>query len=268
MTQNDTRGFRVEGNTNLQPRARHWCFTLNNYTENELTQILRLFDVKKWTYIIGKEVGESGTPHLQGFITHKNPIAFNTLQKQMPRAHLEKAIANLDCNYAYCSKDGNFVTNIVQKKEVNVNYKKVITPRDWQIEIIDIIEKTPDARTIHWICDSVGNMGKTTLCDYIISEYKDVMYFTGGKASDICSQVLLQQEEGNEIKLCLFDFCRSNEGFISYNALEALKNGLINSPKYKGGFLRLAWNPTIIVFANFMPERKKLSEDRWRMIEL
>jgi len=257
-----------EGNTLLRSRARHWSFTLNNYSDLEYCTILSYLIAKKYTYCIGKEVGENGTPHLQGFISFKNPISFNTIKKLIPKAHIEKCIGNQTQNFDYCSKDGDFVTNIVCKKEVNVHMKDVIVPRDWQIEIIDIIEKTPNARTINWICDTKGNMGKTTLCDYIISTYKDVMYFTGGKASDITSQVLLDQQEGNEIKLCLFDFCRSTEGFISYNALEALKNGLINSPKYKGGSLRLAWNPTIIVFANFKPDKKKLSQDRWRIIDL
>lgn len=257
-----------EGNTSLRHRSRCWCFTLNNYTEKELSQCLSYFYSKNFTFIIGKEVGDEGTPHLQGYLKNKNQISFSTLQKIMPRAHLEKALGNQKANYVYCSKSGDFVTNIVIKKSVNVLAKPKIEPRNWQVQVIDLIEKTPDSRCINWFYDANGNTGKTTLCDHIISEYEDVMYFTGGKSTDICSQALLQDEDGKGLKVCLFDFTRTCEGKVSYASMEALKNGLINSPKYKGGSLRLDYYPIIIVFANFRPEQNRLSQDRWRIVDI
>lgn len=257
-----------EGNTNLRHRSRCWCFTLNNYTEKELSQCLSYFNLKNFTFIVGKEVGEEGTPHLQGYIKNKTQISFSTLQKIMPRAHLEKALGDQKANYVYCSKGGDFETNIVIKKTVNVLAKPVIKPRGWQVKVIDLIERTPDSRYINWYYDANGNTGKTTLCDHIISEYDDVMYFTGGKATDICSQALLQEQDNKSLRLCLFDFTRTCEGKISYTAMEALRNGLINSPKYKGGFLRLGFWPIVIVFANFRPEQNKLSLDRWRIWDI
>lgn len=257
-----------EGNTNLRHRSRCWCFTLNNYTEKELSQCLNYFESKKFTFIVGKELGECGTPHLQGYLKNKNQISFSTLQKALPRAHLEAARGDQQENYVYCSKGGDFTTNITVKKTPNVLAKPKITPRDWQTQVIDLIEKEPDARRINWFYDAKGNNGKTTLCDHIISEYEDVMYFTGGKATDICSQALLHDEDGKGLKVCLFDFTRTCEGKVSYASMEALKNGLINSPKYKGGSLRLDYYPIIIVFANFKPDLEKLSGDRWNVIEI
>jgi hypothetical protein len=49
-----------------------WCFTLNNYTTDELEFLSSsILGSGEYNYIIGKEIGESGTPHLQGYIGAK-----------------------------------------------------------------------------------------------------------------------------------------------------------------------------------------------------
>lgn len=46
--------------------VQNWCFTLNNYTDEEIEVFKKA--ARDCSYaIIGKEVGESRTPHLQGF---------------------------------------------------------------------------------------------------------------------------------------------------------------------------------------------------------
>lgn len=67
---------------------------------------LEQWNTKKW--IVGKEVGESGTPHLQGYAMFANPVRFSHLKSSWPRAHLERAKGNAKQNYVYCSKDGDF----------------------------------------------------------------------------------------------------------------------------------------------------------------
>lgn len=106
---------------NKERRVRRVAFTINNYTQEELTQLHMCFEEKNFLYIIGKEIGKSGTPHLQGYFETKNPIRFDTIKKIMPRAHIEAARGNKRENYKYCSKDGNFISNIeIEEKD---NYK-------------------------------------------------------------------------------------------------------------------------------------------------
>ena len=82
-------------------KARSYVFTLNNYTEEELENIKKL----KYKYIIiGDEIGESGTPHLQGYINFTSPTSFNTIKKAIQRAHIEPAKGSPRQNYEYCSK--------------------------------------------------------------------------------------------------------------------------------------------------------------------
>lgn len=86
-------------------RQRHWCFTLNNYTEDERTAILAW----ECTYvIIGREVGESGTPHLQGYVRFPAAKRLSSMKKLSPRAHWEAAKGSPAQNRIYCSKDGDY----------------------------------------------------------------------------------------------------------------------------------------------------------------
>lgn len=86
-------------------RCRGFCFTLNNYSDEEYQNLL----LTECVYVvIGKEVGESGTPHLQGFIQFKDPKSFGGVKLINARCHWEMTRGNIDQNYAYCTKDGNF----------------------------------------------------------------------------------------------------------------------------------------------------------------
>jgi len=55
----------------------------------------------------GDEVGESGTPHLQGVVCFNNTRSFSAVSKLLPRAHLE-VCRDLGRAVPYCKKDGKF----------------------------------------------------------------------------------------------------------------------------------------------------------------
>jgi len=61
-------------------------------------------------YIFGREVGESGTPHLQCYVALLKKKKFSALKKLFPNGHLTVCRGTPQQNYDYCSKDGNFVT--------------------------------------------------------------------------------------------------------------------------------------------------------------
>lgn len=83
--------------------AKNWCFTLNNYTEKEYVQMCNYG--RPVTYIcIGKEVGEKGTPHLQGYISLEKKQKIPFLKKLNSRAHWEIAKGTPQQNYEYCTK--------------------------------------------------------------------------------------------------------------------------------------------------------------------
>lgn len=89
-------------------RARGWAGTLNNYTEAEY-KFLCLNQQRATYSIIGKEIGEEGTPHLQMFFYFKNKAAFKTVKALAPRAHWESIKGTPYENYMYCSKGGDYL---------------------------------------------------------------------------------------------------------------------------------------------------------------
>lgn len=245
-------------------KCRKWCFTLFDVSDATKKTILSMKNCK---YIFGLEVCPStGREHFQGYFEFKDAKRFSTLKNMFPSIHLEPARGSMEQNYDYCSKDNKYVTNFILKKNVEIIEWNLDHPlRNWQQKIIDSFNK-PNYRQITWIFDKKGNNGKSWLCQYILSNYNDCIYFTGGKASDITSQILLCEDFSP--KICLFDLPKSSEGMVSYNGIEQCKNGLVNSPKYKGGFKAFGFHPHVIIFANYMPDQSKLISDRWNIINL
>lgn len=264
------------GNTETRPRrSRGWCFTLNNYSDEEYESLKKYGHTDTAKFIIGKEVGsKEKTPHLQGYYHHKNAQTLTHMKKINQRAHWEIAKGSPEQNYEYCSKENDFIEEGFEEKESfqDLLKKKLLTQyedvkwKDWQAKILAKIEEVPDSRTINWIYDYEGNSGKSFLTKYIALTHEVII--ADGKKDNIFNQVNRKlNEEEKEFKIVLLDIPRSSEGYINYGVLEQIKNGLIYSGKYEGG-LCLFDNVHVIVFANYMPDQSQFSEDRWNIIEI
>lgn len=86
-------------------RFRNFCFTLNNYTSEDENQVRKL----PYRYLVyGYEVGDSGTPHLQGYVELKAATRFGKIHTTIPRAHIESRRGTALQASEYCKKDGKF----------------------------------------------------------------------------------------------------------------------------------------------------------------
>lgn len=105
----------MAGNTNrhLGPhlknmsRAKHWVFTLNNYTPEEEQAIRALVSTHdKVRYLcFGHEIGASGTPHLQGYLSLQSRLRHAQVRDLLPRAHIEVRRGSHEEARDYCAKD-------------------------------------------------------------------------------------------------------------------------------------------------------------------
>lgn len=94
-----------------QPRAKRWVFTINNYTAEEEAHLQVLASDERCQYLVyGRELGESGTPHLQGFVIFVSALRFGPVKCLIgDRSHIAVSTARVPTQAAnYCKKDGNF----------------------------------------------------------------------------------------------------------------------------------------------------------------
>lgn len=90
--------------------SKFFCFTLNNYTAPEVAVITSVAARDDVDYLIfGKEVGENGTPHLQGYIIFNVRKRYGTVKNLIGRrCHVERARGSPHQNRDYCIKDDDF----------------------------------------------------------------------------------------------------------------------------------------------------------------
>jgi hypothetical protein len=257
-----------DGNTKHPPfkkqisPSKHWCFTLNNYNKEDIIEISSNSSIKR--YVFQEETGENGTPHLQGYIEFIKKVRPISVIKYTT-IHWEKC-RNIKASIAYCSKEdtrtGKIYTNIKIPKKIKI----IENLYDWQSHIVDLIKKEPDDRTIHWFWESQGNKGKSALCKYLVVKHDAVI--VSGKGSDVKYMIVKYHEKhGVYPEIIIYDIPRTIENYISYTAIEEIKNGLFASSKYECEMVVMN-SPHIICFANFEPNYSSMSLDRWKVKEL
>lgn len=238
-------------------------FVLNNYTEEEVRALRAVIPEICIKGGWGHEVGESGTPHLQGGLWLKKRVRFRTLQTTYPEAFGRasfRLIRNEEALIKYIQKDGDTWLYGFPKP-----IKTIENLYDWQQEIVNIYNTEPDDRKVYWFWESVGGVGKSQFVKYMVVKYK-CLFCDGGKKQDLINLVF--NNNMDECKAVIWDIPRSTKGRISYATLESIKNGLVCNTKYETG-VKVFNSPHIFVFANFPPDdEEQLSADRWVIKEL
>lgn len=92
-------------------QSKYWVFTMNNYTDAHVAHLRELGASDRiHTLVFGREVGESGTPHLQGFVHWTVGKRLQTTKTALgsDRVHVEPARGTPYQAYEYFTKDGDF----------------------------------------------------------------------------------------------------------------------------------------------------------------
>lgn len=238
------------------PRV-YWCFTLNNYDEKDMDTMDTLLKHECDWFVFQEELGESGTPHLQGTLKLKNRQRLGHMKNIDSRAHWEPTKA-VKASIAYCTKaetrNGKCCVYGIEIAEELI----VQEPYGWQKGVMDhVINKPVVPRTIHWYWERDGNYGKSTFAKYLAHKHDALLL--NGKSTDMFHML---SKFPTKRKLIIVDCPRSMQDYINYGAIEQIKNGLVFSGKYEGA--QLLFNPpTVIVFSNELPDFQKMSIDRW-----
>jgi hypothetical protein len=289
------------------PRVKNWCFTLNNYTQENLDRLSTPIDGISYL-IFGREIGSSGTPHLQGTVCFINRKRLTSVIAAIGQAHCTPT-RHLTQSIEYCRKDGQVtewgecpvekedkrsdleefkqsiqegVTDRKQLRELHSSVcalypkfvedyiqdlrEKVKVPvhplRQWQADLNQILLHEPNPREIIFIIDTTGNQGKSWFARYYCDIHDNAQIIIPGKKADMAYTI------NQENRVFFLDCPRSKQGdFIQYDFLEELKNGYVFSGKYHSTIKTLK-TPHVVVLMNELPEEGKLSEDRYKIINL
>lgn len=254
------------GNTRQISPAKHWFLTHNNYTKDCIKILCSNSSIIK--YCFQEEIGETGTPHLQGhfeFARKVRPVGFFK-GTPLAKAHWKKTKNRLAA-IRYCSKqetrNGKTYTKGFPKsvfRKVKCLTEDQLYP--WQRQIVNECKEEPDDRTIHWYHESIGNVGKSALVKYLCI-HENAMLISG-KGCDIKYQIASAEFFPDVI---VYDIPRTTHGYVNYTALEEIKNGIFSSPKYESKMVIMP-TPHIYCFANFEPDTETMSNDRWNVIDL
>lgn len=215
---------------------------------------------KEFYYQLEQGEGENGYLHYQGCLSLKTKERFDTVCNIIGYniAHVESA-KNWQALINYCMKTKTRQNGPWSHKS---SFIKTIQQLNWWQEAIfeDIQNNEPDPRKIYWVWDKDGNIGKTVFCKYCAVKL-GVTVIGNGKFTDMAYRIQ------PNVKTVFFSFPRTIEGKVNYSAIEAIKDGMIDSHKYESN-LKLFNIPHVYVFCNFAPDTSKLSQDRWEIIDL
>lgn len=261
-----------EGNTKLPARmvsvrpssSKRWTFTAFNMDGSNLIGLIG----KLGKYVFGYEkCPETKKDHLQGYIEFE--IKCRPLEKvKSTDIHWEKSKGSRDENVKYCTKDGKYETNspdwIPEQIEDWYDVEKELP---WQREILETVKQKPDRRKLYWYWESNGGTGKSTLLRHMQITYGDSMLLVAGKSADVKYGVTKQLEKGTRLKIVCWNLPRTMEEFVSYAAIEEVKDAHFFSTKFESG-MALYNPPHVIIMANFKPNIAAMSRDRWVIREI
>lgn len=293
----------------MTKRGKRFHFTYNNYTDESIGLLKK---IPGCSYcFVGEETGDTGTPHLQGYLEFGKRVTITALQKRLKKLgikmHLEVAKGTRAQNEEYCCKEGKWQewgepmmagkrTDLIKLSEecktktvdqvlvdnpcmafkYAANISKVVsahtalkhkaelkesfahcTMREWQLDAMERI-RLQDNRKVLWYVDYAGGQGKTFLGKWLAS--RGCFLVRSGKTQDISFAF-------NYEKVVVFDYTREREEYMNYSIIEAMKDGVIFSPKYQSK--TKVWSGSkVVCFSNFYPDTAKMSSDRWDIIEL
>lgn len=176
----------------------------------------------------------------------------------------------LDLHFGTCARHDRFLKDYLEMKrseKMLTSLKEALSGsilRPWQQNLLTTLETAPCTRTVHWLWEAAGNAGKTWMSRYC-AVMKNALVLQSMKKQDMIHLISKQFSP-----IVIFDLSRTSEdGAVNvvYEVAEVLKNGYICSGKYDSKSFSFA-PPHVVVLANFAPDRNKLSQDRWNIINI
>ena len=247
--------------------AFNWVFTWNNFPENWQDFFNERKSLIEKICVGEEKCPTTGTPHLQGWIRLFKKNTARTYLSLPEQIHWETMSRNATekQNTIYCTKAR---TNILTWGIPSPWKREIKDMKPWMEELIKILssplEEGESFRTVYWLWEPEGNIGKTVFQQAMYHMLEGVVAIEG-KAADVKHFVSeYSKRNGMTPRIVFLDIPRCDQDFVSYGAIEKMKNMFFFSGKYEGGTVN-GPRPHVMVFANDVPNISKMSRDRWKI---
>ena len=178
------------------------------------------------------------------------------------------------------SNETNIVTNMkddvkMLSSERDISYENEDLLESWEFKpwqkyLLNVIDEKVDPRGFYWCWDIVGKMGKTKLANFITNNNENVLLINVLGNLEYLINTYISYRKINKINCVIFDLPREIteiENTNLCNFIRILKDEYIGNLPLSNMVRKL--DPChVIVFANFIPNIKKLSSDRWNIIRI
>ena len=257
----------------MNTRTKHVCFTFNNYTDDDYVAIKLMLQSKADYAVIGEEIGESGTPHLQGYF--ELPTRYNRLSTICnwfeaatgKRPHVEKRNGPRHAAADYCKKDGTFWehgslpqgkqgkrTDIEQVRDAIIdgtvksewdlmnNCTSMSAYRFGSMFLNNMpTSASHDPPKVFWLFGSTGSGKSRASADFVdhVAEARKWTFWRANHGLDWFDGYNMQE-------IAWFDDFRFSGRQKDYSHLLNLTDRYSFRVPIKGGFVR--WQPRIIIF--------------------
>ena len=284
------------------PLAKHWAFTLNNYTDADI--ITELPEGVSY-YLAGQEVATTGTRHLQGHISLLKKKRLPFLRKIHPRAHFS-VVKDLSGHINYCKKEATGIIEIgtvPTEKGTRTDIEEF--KRAVKGGLYDLNEVREGFSSLYARCPRfcleyiTQHRPKPVIPEYALYQWQEDLvkvldspvdprriifriditgnagksYFADWYCQKYEDAVILEPGKKSDLsyvfsqitktpRVVFYDCPRVKIEHMSYEFLESLKNGRMMVSKYESRMYFFE-RPHVVVFMNDMPCSVSLSADRY-----
>lgn len=289
-------------------KSRRFTFTYNNHDQAVVDSLRTGLSQETVRYaIFGREVGASGTPHLQGYVSFTSQKSFTFFKKLVgDKAHVEVAKGDEASNFTYCSKDGDyeefgsrsssgrrsdledFKTAVKDgcycKKRLTEDFTEVCAkyPR-FVAEYIRLQVPVPDI-PMHPLTEWQQDLNQRLIHEPDDRKVIFVVDYKGNKGKSWFAKYYMTLHDNaylgrpgkhadmafqlpDHMRVFFLDCTRQKLEYMPYTFLEELKDGMVFSSKYESCIRRYP-NLHVVVLMNQDPDMSALSADRYDIITL
>jgi len=252
-----------------------WSFTLN-VTEKEpelpchtkMIAALKRWGATKWVF--QKEKGATtGRTHYQGSVklSVKKRKSWLLNNSQVPIDGLTLSpTKNETGSFNYCTKADTRVSGPWADSPIYMgeDLDEMKCPLEWQQWVLDTVATKPDRRTVHWIWEEKGNVGKSMLSKWM--KWKKLSKRVPfGHANQLKTNVCAKGPS----RCYTLDMSRTRGSLEKmediYSVIEEIKNGDVEGVMNGKIHELLMAPPHVFCFANELPDKRCMSADRWKI---